>query len=634
MKPLRGPSSAAAAAALACAGSSGLLVHGALVPSNSLPLRTRGRYIVDTVGRRVRLACVNWYGAHMSQMVVSGLDAQSIDEIASMIVEQGFNCVRLPFSSELALGNTTAVPDADDTLRANPALRGLTALSVFDATVETLTRAGLLVILNNHVSSAQWCCSRFDGEGLWYTDAYPEDSWLEALAVMAARYRGDDRVVGMDLRNELRQSWLTFPTFGSGSPSTDWAMAAAKGGRRVLHEDPDLLVIVSGLNSGADLTGVRERPLHVTEPDLQGKVVYTTHFYRVWSFSHTCQLFVSTYRPLFSITAACLCCLAAVDEYLHQRHRSVSKLRSCLPSEAISKNGCREIVLATVLCGLLPTFIVLGSVLSGQCTFVYAFSGPTFASLSIHIGPLVLLLWVHLLAVYGFALGLDTALAPLRSSVDASHLELVAPPGRPPRSVSFSSCGRQSGTSGGRSNRSNCSSTEESEQEEGMEMSRAIPAVFAFLSPALAQPLRERRRMACAVACCFVAWLWTCTDRFTSYSAMQGELDACWGYLLQPAGSAEHGDASDVAGEEEASASVAPVWIGEFGTNSPDDWWDHFLAYIREREVDWSYWAVNGEKSRHEEETYGLLQADWKTVRHAWKLEALQQLSVSSGIEE
>ena len=38
------------------------------------PLSASGRYIVDTSGRRVRLAGVNWYGAHEDDGVASGLE--------------------------------------------------------------------------------------------------------------------------------------------------------------------------------------------------------------------------------------------------------------------------------------------------------------------------------------------------------------------------------------------------------------------------------------------------------------------------------------------------------------------------------------------------------------------------------
>ena len=56
--------------------------------------------VVDADGARAKLACVNWYGAHMEGHVVNGLDKQTISSIAKTISELGFNCIRLPFSLE------------------------------------------------------------------------------------------------------------------------------------------------------------------------------------------------------------------------------------------------------------------------------------------------------------------------------------------------------------------------------------------------------------------------------------------------------------------------------------------------------------------------------------------------------
>ena len=43
---------------------------------NLLPLETSGRFIVDKNGDRVRLACVNWYQAHLSLHTVGGLNVR------------------------------------------------------------------------------------------------------------------------------------------------------------------------------------------------------------------------------------------------------------------------------------------------------------------------------------------------------------------------------------------------------------------------------------------------------------------------------------------------------------------------------------------------------------------------------
>ena len=42
----------------------------------------------------------------------------------------------------------------------------------FDATVEALTKAGVMTILNNHISDAEWCCSSDDANGLWHNANY------------------------------------------------------------------------------------------------------------------------------------------------------------------------------------------------------------------------------------------------------------------------------------------------------------------------------------------------------------------------------------------------------------------------------------------------------------------------------
>ena len=80
----------------------------------------------------------------------------------------------------------------------------MTSMEVFDATVKSLTDAGVMVILNNHMSNAGPCCSDTDGNGMWYNYYYPEDIWYDILAGLTRRYKDNKLVVGNDLRNELR----------------------------------------------------------------------------------------------------------------------------------------------------------------------------------------------------------------------------------------------------------------------------------------------------------------------------------------------------------------------------------------------------------------------------------------------
>jgi len=169
-----------------------------------------------------------------------------------------------------------------DTIRAaNPALAGKTPLEVLDAAVEALTSAGLLVILNNHSTHAMWCCN-YDDDGLWYTAESSEEDWIADWELVVARYATNPRVVGADLRNEIRIAkpigfgiLLRIPTWGGGG-QTDWAAAATRAGKRIQAKNPDLLIVVEGLNSADDLTGAGARPIALTVPD---KLVYEAHQY-------------------------------------------------------------------------------------------------------------------------------------------------------------------------------------------------------------------------------------------------------------------------------------------------------------------------------------------------------------------
>lgn len=43
-----------------------------------------------------------------------------------------------------------------------------------------------------------------DGNGLWYTERWSEQQWLDAWSIVAKRYANNSAVVGMGLRNEPR----------------------------------------------------------------------------------------------------------------------------------------------------------------------------------------------------------------------------------------------------------------------------------------------------------------------------------------------------------------------------------------------------------------------------------------------
>jgi endoglucanase len=240
------------------------------------PLSTSGRYIVDADGRRVRLAGVNWYGAHEDDGVAAGLERTGRRALAARIARHGFNSVRLPFSLWMT-EQTTPVPD--EYLAANPDLSGATPIQVYDACVEALTDAGLIVIPNCHTLDAGWCCSEHDESGMWFNDRWPAAKYLAVWQDMAVRYRSNPMVAGMDIMNEPRRSRVggrvLTPTWGTG-PATDIAAMYTAAGNLIHEVSPEVLIICEGLGFAADLTGVARNPVRLQRP---GKVVYSLHDY-------------------------------------------------------------------------------------------------------------------------------------------------------------------------------------------------------------------------------------------------------------------------------------------------------------------------------------------------------------------
>jgi aryl-phospho-beta-D-glucosidase BglC (GH1 family) len=247
-------------------------------PKYTLPLRTRGRDIVDANGTRFKLASVNWYGASDELFVPGGLDVRHRDEIASTIRAMGFNSVRLPYSDEMVMTNPVILPHL---LSANPDLVGKTALDVFEAVVEALTSQGLAVVVNNHITSATWCCGADPCDAGWANDHLPamlcrvrqtEDEWIQHWEEVMARFVNNTLVIGADLRNEVRGVWGTMTW-------EMWATAAERAGNRLLKMNPDWLIIVGGTESQNDLSGVARRPVVL---DVPNRVVYSAHVYS-WS---------------------------------------------------------------------------------------------------------------------------------------------------------------------------------------------------------------------------------------------------------------------------------------------------------------------------------------------------------------
>jgi len=264
------------------------------------PLSTHGRYVADAEGNRFKLRSGNWDGAQghwlgsgdptdpahnasgeVSYDIPLGLDRAPLATILAGLHSLGLNSIRLPFADAI-IRDGTPVPDV--AVAANPQLRGLTPLQVYDAVVTALTTDGFAVVLNNHTTTARWCCG-LDGNERWnsgQSTAQWEADWL----FMVRRYQTNKRVVGADLRNEVRRDTWDDPNWGWYDTHDAYA-AFEEAGNMILQADPDLLVIMEGINwygipaalfphGRPMLTPVRTLSNTLVSSN---KLVYSAHFY-------------------------------------------------------------------------------------------------------------------------------------------------------------------------------------------------------------------------------------------------------------------------------------------------------------------------------------------------------------------
>jgi len=250
------------------------------------PFHTTGRHILDADDEPIKLASINWYGASDIDFVPSGLDVQHRDDIAQLIRRLGFNSVRLPYADEIVdrnpAVNASLISANHDLFLSAETVGKPRAMEVYHAVVESLTQAGLLVIVNNHITQATWCCGINPCDIVWYNDwlagglfcriPQTEDQWIRNWETMMRPLAKNPLVMGADLRNEPRGLWGTLDW-------DDWATAAEKAAERLLDINPKWLMIVEGISSANDLSGVRRRPVKLSRSD---RVVYSAHVYK-WS---------------------------------------------------------------------------------------------------------------------------------------------------------------------------------------------------------------------------------------------------------------------------------------------------------------------------------------------------------------
>ncbi|XP_015577295.3 glycosyl hydrolase 5 family protein [Ricinus communis] len=250
------------------------------IPCFSMPLSTKGRWIIDTkTGQRVKLACVNW-PSHMETMLAEGLHEQPLKRIVALLAKQKFNCVRLTYATYMwtRYSNRTVsesfnfLPEAKEGIaKNNPDLLSKTLPQAYETVVDELAAQGVMTLLDNHVSKPTWCCSETDGNTFFGDTYFDVKEWIQGLTTVATRFRGKPKVMAISTRNELR---------GPLQNQDDWYKYILEGASAIHNANPDVLIFASGLSYANDLTYLKSKTLGTNFDD---KLVYDAHWYP-WSW--------------------------------------------------------------------------------------------------------------------------------------------------------------------------------------------------------------------------------------------------------------------------------------------------------------------------------------------------------------
>lgn len=264
-----------------------LMIHLLILPnicSYEFPFSTKDNSIIDAKGEIVRMKCVNWPGS-METLMPEGLQHNSIENIVLLIKQMNLTCVRLTYSIDVTLSSNITVYQSLSRLQLTSAIQGFiennpqlintTVTNVFESVLDTLGKSNLLVLFDNCNSKASWCCSNTDGNGFWGDQYFDVEQWIYGLRYMAQKTINRPYVIAMSLRNELR---------GPRQNQADWYRYVLRGILDAISSvNPQLLVVVSGLNYDLDLTFIRSKPIQDLVPQsIRNKIVYEAHWYS-WS---------------------------------------------------------------------------------------------------------------------------------------------------------------------------------------------------------------------------------------------------------------------------------------------------------------------------------------------------------------
>ncbi|MBT0995113.1 cellulase family glycosylhydrolase [Cellulomonas sp. DKR-3] len=275
----------------------------AAAPAQAAPaadwLHVEGNRIVDEAGTEVWLTGANWFGFNATERVFHGLWSVNLESITRSMADHGINIVRVPISTQLLLEwkNGQAAVSSGVNTYVNPELVGKTSLQVFDRFLELAEKYGLKVMLDVHSAEA-------DNAGhfypVWWKGTITTESFYSAWEWVTDRYKTNDTVVAMDIKNEPHGTPNSSPRakWDSSTDQDNFKNTCQVAGRRILAINPRVLILCEGIEVypkegvswsstnekeyygtwwGGNLRGVKDHPVDLGAH--QDQLVYSPHDY-------------------------------------------------------------------------------------------------------------------------------------------------------------------------------------------------------------------------------------------------------------------------------------------------------------------------------------------------------------------
>lgn len=212
--------------------------------------------IVDMYGNPVWLTGCNWFGYNTGSQVFDGVWSLNMHEALNQIADHGFNLLRVPMSTELILGWKNGDPDpmckvntytnpelsVDGTEGGDP----MYSFDIWNLAVKWCRENGIKIMMDIHSAETASAGHQYP---VWYTDKFCTEDWLEALSWFADYYKDDDTLIAIDLKNEPhgKKDEGTFAKWDGSTDENNWRYAAERGAAAVLKSNPNLLIMVEGI---------------------------------------------------------------------------------------------------------------------------------------------------------------------------------------------------------------------------------------------------------------------------------------------------------------------------------------------------------------------------------------------------